>query len=1261
MVMSNLSNSRDGVRPLLMTRGVPTLGHSKGPAHTTSGHLINILHWNAEGIQNKKAALSERLKQQDIDIACIQETHLKDNIRLNIRGYQVIRQDRIDRIKGGIMILIKNSIPFQDFSVETDNQAEIQKVKVTLGNDILTIYNEYCPADKSLSLGKIEVEETNCIVVGDFNSHSEAWGYPESDRKGEEIEEWQVDTKLLLINDPEDPPTFYSRRWLTTTTPDLALATENIARKTTREVLNQLGGSDHKPVLLSVDLNYKPSEPKSLPRWNYKKANWTKFSVLTDEAALKINNKQDHINKKIKSFNESILGAAKAAIPRGARKNYRPYWTEELQNLEDELSNAREKAENDPGIENNIALREATVNYRTKQTEETRNSWIEKTESLNLDKDGRKLWKITKALNDENSQVGQILLEKDEHTYTGKHAADLFIEEYEKISNLNVPEAREQEVTQKLLEYQNQEQNNDDISMNSPFKIEELKTALSCLSLKKAPGPDQITNEMLINMGPQAKKKLLQLINDSWRTGIVPEVWKEATILPIHKKGKDKKKATSYRPISLTSCVGKLMERLINNRLTWHLESKGHINTEQAAFRQNRSTEDQVTYLTQAIEDSFQEKKHTLAVWVDLEKAFDKVWKDGLRLKLRKCGIDGRMFKWIDQFLKKRKARVKVKQHKSRIKELKHGVPQGGVLSPTLFLVFIKDILEKMPKGVKGAMYADDLVLWCSEEYISTANLRLREALRELENWSRTWMVKVNEGKTTFTVFTLSTKGHKVTLTYNGQKLKEDQNPMYLGITFDPRLTWKAQLQNNQTKAKLRMSLMRKLAGTHWGANQTVLKRLYVGRIRPTLEYGMAATCTASKTQQNNRNKIQNQAMRIMTGAMCSTPISCLETITGLQSLEERSEMKVLTQAAKFKRLDDHPMHNISRAPQKTRLKRTSFVKEARRLEQNEPEFMDQIPEPIQQTSSIPPWKEQALPTIITSIAGIKNKESQPELVRRNISMDHIETQYKLDSWTRAYTDGSAEEALKNGGAGVYISYGERETKIARAAGKYSNNFKAETFAMHTAVEEMLIEADNIKPNVVILTDALSVLEALGNPKKTDLNPLREMIARLMTKTKVVFQWIPAHCGIPGNETADKLAKEGASLIQNDRTTTYQEAKTIIKRNSKKNWLDSHKDYNKKDPFYLLSREDQVIIFRLRTGHNKLHSHLKRLNLCPSDICLCGLLPMTAEHVLQDCVQFNDIRRTFWPHDSPFNRKIFGDLSDLQTTADFIKATKIAI
>ena len=132
---------------------------------------------------------------------------------------------------------------------------------------------------------------------------------------------------------------------------------------------------------------------------------------------------------------------------------------------------------------------------------------------------------------------------------------------------------------------------------------------------------------------------------------------------------------------------------------------------------------------------------------------------------------------------------------------------------------------------------------------------------------------------------------------------------------------------------------------------------------------------------------------------------------------------------------------------------------------------MDQILEPMHQASSIPRWKEKSIPTILTSIPGITDKESQPDLVRKNISMDHIETHYKPDSQTRAYTDGSAEEALKNRGAEVYINYERRETKLALAIGKCSINYKAESVAMGKAVEEMLKEADKIKPNVVILTD----------------------------------------------------------------------------------------------------------------------------------------------------------------------------------------------
>ena len=107
----------------------------------------------------------------------------------------------------------------------------------------------------------------------------------------------------------------------------------------------------------------------------------------------------------------------------------------------------------------------------------------------------------------------------------------------------------------------------------------------------------------------------------------------------------------------------------------------------------------------------FQDKKHTLTVWTDLEKAFDKVWKECLKLKLRQCGVAGRMFKWIGQYMHNRKAKVQAKQHLSKKRTLRQGVPQGGVLSPTLFLIFIRDVLHRMPKSIQGAVYADDLAL----------------------------------------------------------------------------------------------------------------------------------------------------------------------------------------------------------------------------------------------------------------------------------------------------------------------------------------------------------------------------------------------------------------------------------------------------------------------------------------------------------------------------------------------------------------------
>ena len=191
---------------------------------------------------------------------------------------------------------------------------------------------------------------------------------------------------------------------------------------------------------------------------------------------------------------------------------------------------------------------------------------------------------------------------------------------------------------------------------NCPFNTKEFEEALKTLNDKKSPGPYKITNEILEHLGTKAKFKLLGIFNNSWKTGHVPQSWREADMVPIHKKGKDRANTDSYRPISLTSCAGKLMERMINTCLVWHLEKNNIITPEQAGFRQHRSTEDQVTYIAQKIEDGFQDKQHTLTVWIDMEKAYDRVWKERLRLKLQKSCVTGCVYQWISQYLTNRKA-----------------------------------------------------------------------------------------------------------------------------------------------------------------------------------------------------------------------------------------------------------------------------------------------------------------------------------------------------------------------------------------------------------------------------------------------------------------------------------------------------------------------------------------------------------------------------------------------------------------------------
>ena len=288
----------------------------------------------------------------------------------------------------------------------------------------------------------------------------------------------------------------------------------------------------------------------------------------------------------------------------------------------------------------------------------------------------------------------------------------------------------------------------------------------------------------------------------------------------------------------------------MNERPKWCPEMEDLLAPEQAGFRQFRSTKDQATYLSQEIEDAFQEQKLVLVSWIDLQKAFDKVWMEGLLVKLLKNGIASNMFNWIKSYLYNRRARVSVDRIHSEKILPRHGVPQGGVLSPTLFLLFINDLVSERPKGVKAALYADDLMMWCKEEYATTATYRMQLAADKLNSWTEKWCVSVNKDKSSTTLFTLSPKQKAGTITLGGTPLREDEEATYIGVTFDKRQTWKQHIAKVEAKARRRLAILRKLACTTWGASEKILKTVYHRTVRPHLRYGFTAWSSIAKTNQ---------------------------------------------------------------------------------------------------------------------------------------------------------------------------------------------------------------------------------------------------------------------------------------------------------------------------------------------------------------------------------------------------------------------------
>ena len=261
--------------------------------------------------------------------------------------------------------------------------------------------------------------------------------------------------------------------------------------------------------------------------------------------------------------------------------------------------------------------------------------------------------------------------------------------------------------------------------------------------------------------------------------------------MSILKDGKPAENSTSYRPISLTCCFGKLMEKMVSERLIWYLEKKRLLVNYQAGFRRNRSTTDNLIMLQDAIEEAFGKRQHTVAVFFDLEKAYDTTWRYNILSKMYRWGLRGKLPRFIESFLSDRYFKIKVGNTISQHHTLENGIPQGSTLSVILFAVAVNDLAAEVSGSVGKCLYVDDLAIYASGERIGKITEKLQRAIDTIAVNARKTGFKFSLAKTSCMHFCRLRRPHYDPLLYlNGGNIKCAETFKFLGLNFDAKLNW---------------------------------------------------------------------------------------------------------------------------------------------------------------------------------------------------------------------------------------------------------------------------------------------------------------------------------------------------------------------------------------------------------------------------------------------------------------------------------------
>lgn len=866
---------------------------------------LNLLFANVNSISANDGKrfddLSFCLIANNVHIGAITESGPKIDVsKYNIDGYHTLDQDLYNPLGRGTILYISENINYKRRRDLEDKNFEVMWIEIKVNHKSTIIGSCYRSPSQTLLIrdqyfsymdNVIErILNTNVDSIyfgGDFNSRSKMWWIDDiNSPEGNKLYDMMVKHSLSqLINEP------------TRVTPTSKSCLDLVFTSTPGYVISAspqspILGSDHSKLIVSVGLDIPEDQPVTRRVWNYNITNTNALERAISNHDWQSILRLDDVNLMASTFTDQLFGIFETHIPhqeRLARKNDNPWFHDRIKTA----INKRDKLYRKYVKKNNI------TNYRQfKANAENVNALVKESKEsfLNntcesLDEHGsssKSYWYIIKKLiGNKYSPDIPTLVDSGITASTTEEKAKMFLDKFIKKFKHNYNENELPVCPPKTR------MSLDTITINRDMVCK----LLNELNVSKSCGNDNISNKMLKMVAEPLSEPLFMLFSKILLNGQFPDSWKLGTLVPIYKNKGSRNAVPNYRPVTLLNTIPKILERIIYDSISKYVLSNNLIFINQSGFLHGHDTQKQLMQIVHMLKANNNNGMETRGIFLDIEGAFDAIPHYLLIHKLRSYGFGPMLIELVHSYLQRRKLRVKVKNSLSQwsnIGDINSGVPQGSILGPLLFLLYINDL----PDAVHNCslfLYADDSSLFFPIPYeadVLVANDIISSDLNRMAAWSKSWKLNFKASKSSEVIFKSSRLPvrHHPTLKLNNETIPRVASHKHLGVILDCHLNFQAHIDKTILKCNNMLnplkSLKMKLSSRH-------LERIFMSFIIPHLEYGSLIYSSACQRDLDRIDRVYYRASLLVSGCMFGTSKAKVLKCLGWMTLEDRRNEKM--------------------------------------------------------------------------------------------------------------------------------------------------------------------------------------------------------------------------------------------------------------------------------------------------------------------------------------------------------------------------------